>query len=149
MNTKENEAQMGEETKENMKEPTDFETFEEFRDYVKDKVPVQLFTFKNLYFQNVSDREGLKAIRLTVEEMDKNLIQKHLRNACVHHYLPLQKCRKEHYYLPFHCNEERLKLERCYYKLSLVNINRSNELFKLEKKMRYIDEIIAEKEKSQ
>lgn len=132
--------------KEKSKLPHEYDTFEEFREHYGDSKELKKkYMFSTVFTTRKPSLEETKLIRLTEEEMDKHGIQRQTRDACVHHYLPLQTCRRKTYYAPWKCSEERLRLERCYYKLTLANVQKSDELFKLEKKMRQIDEIIQEK----
>ena len=39
----------------------------------------------------------------------------HLRDYCAHLYIPLEKCRKDNYYLPWKCHKEKHDWEHCEY----------------------------------
>jgi len=72
------------------------------------------------------------------EEMDKENVPLYLRDACVHRVIPLNKCRHENYYSPFSCSEERVRYERCQYKRYMKWVQKSQELWRREEKLRLI-----------
>ena len=46
-----------------------------------------------------------------------------LWDNCVSLLIPLNKCRKENYYLPWTCNEEKHTYEKCQYERYIFNNN--------------------------
>jgi NADH dehydrogenase (ubiquinone) 1 beta subcomplex subunit 7 len=85
-----------------------------------------------------------KPLRMTEEEMDRLNVPLYLRDRCVHRVVPLNKCRHENMYIPWKCEEERLRYERCQYKQYLKFVRKSQRLWKKEQKLRLIQEKIAE-----
>jgi NADH dehydrogenase (ubiquinone) 1 beta subcomplex subunit 7 len=63
-----------------------------------------------------------------------------MRDMCAHHLIPLNKCRRDHYYMPWHCDEERVRYERCHYKNYLKMTKRSQRLYHMEQKLNLIQE---------
>lgn len=57
---------------------------------------------------------------------------------CAHHLIPLNKCRRDHYYLPWHCDEERVRYERCHYKNYLRLVKKSQRLYQMEEKLKLV-----------
>jgi NADH dehydrogenase (ubiquinone) 1 beta subcomplex subunit 7 len=78
--------------------------------------------------------------RATVEELDAAMLSKGHRDQCAHHLIPLNKCREEHYYLPWHCDDERVRYERCQYKHYLKLVKRTQRLYHMEQKLRLVEE---------
>lgn len=52
---------------------------------------------------------------ITWDTLREHSIPFHLRDDCLEILLPLNVCRREHFYSPFHCKEERHAYERCLY----------------------------------
>eukprot|EP01039_Chlorochromonas_danica_P003418 gene3417-3745_t len=52
----------------------------------------------------------------TRQEMIDNLVPLHVRDNCAGVLIPLNKCRRANFYLPFFCGEERHSYEICMYK---------------------------------
>jgi NADH dehydrogenase (ubiquinone) 1 beta subcomplex subunit 7 len=124
------------------REPQEFESFEQYKQYVHETRPelVRQEVQRNVFGLPVRKTDPL--IRFTDEEMDKLGVPLHFRDACTHHYVPLQKCRNEHNYAMWHCNDERIRLERCYYKRTLATTHKSTQLWQLEKKIKEINALI-------
>ncbi|KAF0978964.1 hypothetical protein FDP41_002034 [Naegleria fowleri] len=82
------------------------------------------------------------------DEMDKHEVPLYLRDACVHRVIPLNQCRHENFYNPFKCNEERVRYERCQYKRYLRWVQKSQELWRREEKLRIIKEKLEKAKKN-
>lgn len=54
-------------------------------------------------------------MKATHEEMRAARLPISYRDYCAHLLIPLNKCRKETFYLPFKCTDERHEYERCQY----------------------------------
>ncbi|GAB5034130.1 nadh dehydrogenase 1 beta subcomplex 7 [Nannochloropsis oceanica] len=54
-------------------------------------------------------------VKATKEEMDKGQIDLALRDACAHLLIPLNKCRRVTFFLPWKCEDERHGYEACQY----------------------------------
>ena len=54
-------------------------------------------------------------MQATLKEMDDAKVPQHRRDYCAHVYIPLMKCRKENYYLPWRCQHERHAWHECEY----------------------------------
>eukprot|EP01038_Epipyxis_sp_PR26KG_P008491 gene8491-11477_t len=52
----------------------------------------------------------------TRQEMIDNCVPLHVRDGCAGILIPLNKCRRENYYLPWACEHERHSYEICMYK---------------------------------
>ena len=52
-------------------------------------------------------------MKMTQEELANEKVPLHLRDYCAHHFVTLTKCRKDHYYLPWHCHKEKHAWEEC------------------------------------
>jgi len=71
----------------------------------------------------VRDRRGRSFVSLfwqvememTREEMVKAKIAPGLRDNCAHLVVPLNRCRRETFYAPWKCNDERHGYEKCLY----------------------------------
>ncbi|KAG9294127.1 hypothetical protein G9A89_021486 [Geosiphon pyriformis] len=53
------------------------------------------------------------AMQLTEEEMAAEGIPLNFRDCCAHLLVPLNRCRKKNYYLPWKCVDERHIYEKC------------------------------------
>ncbi len=61
--------------------------------------------------------QKLKAqMRVSEKELDEKNVPLHLRDPCVRHVMQLNDCRHETYYMPWKCEDERVRYERCQYK---------------------------------
>ena len=54
-------------------------------------------------------------MKVTQEEMADAKVPLHLRDYCAHLYIPLLKCRKDTYYVPWKCKKERHDWDECEY----------------------------------
>ncbi|EDV22515.1 expressed hypothetical protein, partial [Trichoplax adhaerens] len=54
-------------------------------------------------------------MQVTAQEMEDAKVPLHRRDFCAHVYIPLMKCRKENYYLPWRCQHERHAWHECEY----------------------------------
>jgi len=54
-------------------------------------------------------------MQVSQQEMADAQVPLNLRDYCAHLFIPLMKCRLEHYYLPWHCKAEKHKWEDCQY----------------------------------
>eukprot|EP01040_Poterioochromonas_malhamensis_P006180 gene6180-6650_t len=54
--------------------------------------------------------------KVSREIMADNLVPLHVRDNCAGILIPLNKCRRANYYLPWHCEEEKHSYEICMYK---------------------------------
>ena len=52
-------------------------------------------------------------MQVTAEEMAEAKVPLNLRDYCAHHFIPLMKCRKDNYYLPWKCKKEKHAWEEC------------------------------------
>lgn len=50
------------------------------------------------------------------EELARHQIPHRLRDSCAHLLIPLNKCRRDNYYLPWACSEARHAYEECQYR---------------------------------
>lgn len=50
------------------------------------------------------------------EEMDSAKLPLHWRDFCSHLLIPLNKCRRDNFYMPWACHHERHAYEKCQYK---------------------------------
>ena len=51
--------------------------------------------------------------QVTQQEMADAKVPINLRDYCAHLFIPLMKCRKEHYYLPWKCQREKHAWDDC------------------------------------
>lgn len=51
----------------------------------------------------------------TQQEMMDNRVPIHVRDNCAGVLIPLNKCRRQNFYLPFKCEDERHSYEICMY----------------------------------
>jgi len=58
----------------------------------------------------------IKRMKVSEEELDAINFPVHLRDVCVRWSIKLEKCRTEHFYMPFQCDDEIGRYERCQYK---------------------------------
>ncbi|KAJ9077749.1 hypothetical protein DSO57_1021096 [Entomophthora muscae] len=54
-------------------------------------------------------------MKVTQKEMKDARIPLQWRDYCAHLLIPLNKCRYDNYYLPWHCKVERHEYEKCQY----------------------------------
>lgn len=54
-------------------------------------------------------------MKVTEEQMKAARLDVSYRDYCAHLLIPLNKCRKETFYLPFKCGHERHEYEKCQY----------------------------------
>ena len=52
-------------------------------------------------------------MKVTQEEMAEAKVPLNLRDYCAHHFIPLMKCRKDNYYLPWRCKKEKHDWDEC------------------------------------
>ena len=52
-------------------------------------------------------------MQVTAEEMAEAKVPLNLRDYCAHLFIPLMKCRKDNYYLPWKCKKEKHTWEEC------------------------------------
>ncbi|MCJ1448816.1 MAG: hypothetical protein MMC23_009335 [Stictis urceolatum] len=64
----------------------------------------------------------------TREEMAKAQLPLAYRDNCAHLLIPLNKCRKETYYLPWKCEDERHGYEKCQFAEYTRRVVKQNEL---------------------
>lgn len=55
-------------------------------------------------------------MQVSDEELSANQIPLYHRDGCAHLLIPLNRCRRANYYLPFKCHDERHSYEACLYK---------------------------------
>ena len=63
------------------------------------------FSFISLYSE----------MKVTQEELAEAKVPLHLRDYCAHLFIPLMKCRRDNYYLPWKCKQERHEWDECEY----------------------------------
>ncbi|KAI8872388.1 hypothetical protein GQ42DRAFT_161339 [Ramicandelaber brevisporus] len=51
----------------------------------------------------------------TQKEMQEHRIPLQFRDFCAHLLIPLNSCRRDNFYLPWRCNDERHTYEKCQY----------------------------------
>jgi NADH dehydrogenase (ubiquinone) 1 beta subcomplex subunit 7 len=148
----------------------DFKDFEEFKEKYKEyssqgekmteeemleKLKVDLpeeyeKIITNRFKKKLGTKKHEKMVhKVSEEEMDKADIPVHNRDLCVHHLIPLNNCRLNNYFLPFRCGEERLRYERCLFKLWLKYVRKSERLFRREEKLKLLHEEIEKKKKQE
>ncbi|XP_011405773.1 PREDICTED: NADH dehydrogenase [ubiquinone] 1 beta subcomplex subunit 7-like [Amphimedon queenslandica] len=54
-----------------------------------------------------------REMKVTQEEMAEAKVPLNLRDYCAHHFIPLMKCRKDNYYLPWRCKKEKHAWDEC------------------------------------
>lgn len=59
---------------------------------------------------------NMKKMKISEEELDAQGFPIYLRDGCVRWSIKLEKCRLANYYLPWACEEELGRFERCEYK---------------------------------
>jgi hypothetical protein len=104
----------------------------------------QLWVLRNVYSKPKEVLNPL--VRLTTEELDEKEIQKPQRNPCVHHYVPLRDCRRKNSFYPGSCEDEKIRYERCAFKLQMKLKEKSQRIYEMERKIDRIDKLIAEKQ---
>ena len=52
-------------------------------------------------------------MQVTQEELAEAKVPLNLRDYCAHLFIPLAKCRKENYYLPWKCKAEKHAWDEC------------------------------------
>jgi NADH dehydrogenase (ubiquinone) 1 beta subcomplex subunit 7 len=52
-------------------------------------------------------------MQVSAEEMAEAKVPLNLRDYCAHLFIPLMKCRKDNYYLPWKCKKEKHAWEEC------------------------------------
>ncbi|GJD06816.1 hypothetical protein Gasu2_12070 [Galdieria sulphuraria] len=52
-------------------------------------------------------------MQVSVEKLDEEQVPLHKRDYCAHLYIPLRRCLREHYLLPWSCEEEKEAYVRC------------------------------------
>lgn len=55
------------------------------------------------------------------------------RDYCAHLLIPLNKCRRKNFYLPFRCNDERHAYEKCQYSQYVRRVDEMKEQVKVER----------------
>eukprot|EP01080_Neovahlkampfia_damariscottae_P009623 gene9623-1827_t len=88
-------------------------------------------------------------VRMTTDELDKKSIAKPFRNPCVHHYVPLRDCRRNNSYFPSACDDEKVRYERCIFKLQMKLKEKSQRIIEMERKIDTIDQIITSKKQKE
>ncbi|KAL0491937.1 NADH dehydrogenase [ubiquinone] 1 beta subcomplex subunit 7 [Acrasis kona] len=78
--------------------------------------------------------------RVSVEELDKAGVPSVYRDRCAIYTIRLNKCRDAHYSAPWACEEEKVRLERCYFKQHLRTVKRSHRLYHQEEKLKLVQE---------
>ncbi|XP_064386820.1 NADH dehydrogenase [ubiquinone] 1 beta subcomplex subunit 7-like [Halichondria panicea] len=70
-----------------------------------------------------------REMQVTSEEMSEAQVPLNLRDYCAHYFIPLMKCRKENYYLPWKCKKEKHSWEECQFQdyLDRVRQKRSQQ----------------------
>jgi len=64
----------------------------------------------------------------TREEMRDAKLPLAYRDSCAHLLIPLNRCRKDTYYLPWKCEDERHSYEKCQYVEFKKRVEKMNEL---------------------
>jgi len=59
-------------------------------------------------------------MQVSDEELALNQIPQQNRDVCAHLLIPLNRCRRANFYLPFKCHDERHSYEACLYKEYIV-----------------------------
>lgn len=52
-------------------------------------------------------------MQVTEEELAEAKVPLNLRDYCAHLFIPLMKCRKDNYYLPWKCKKEKHQWDEC------------------------------------
>ena len=52
-------------------------------------------------------------MKVTEEELAEAKVPLNLRDYCAHLFIPLMKCRKDNYYLPWKCQKEKHRWDEC------------------------------------
>mmetsp|Transcript_18079 Transcript_18079/g.29318 ORF Transcript_18079/g.29318 Transcript_18079/m.29318 type:complete len:81 (-) Transcript_18079:2209-2451(-) len=63
----------------------------------------------------MSDYSDEREMIATQKEMEDAKIDLAFRDHCAHMLIPLNKCRRATYYMPWQCNHERHAYEKCQY----------------------------------
>eukprot|EP01027_Heterolobosea_sp_BB2_P028158 GEZU01044159.1.p1 GENE.GEZU01044159.1~~GEZU01044159.1.p1 ORF type:complete len:117 (-),score=40.51 GEZU01044159.1:236-586(-) len=82
----------------------------------------------------------VRRMKASEEELDAAQVPLHLRDFCSHYLIPLNKCRRENYYLPWKCEEEKLLYERCQYREYLRRVRKMERLRKKIMKEKILEE---------
>lgn len=54
-----------------------------------------------------------REMKVTEEELAEAKVPVNLRDYCAHLFIPLVKCRKDNYYLPWKCTKEKHEWDEC------------------------------------
>ena len=66
-------------------------------------------------------------MKVTQEEMAEAKVPLNLRDYCAHLFIPLMKCRKENYYLPWRCTQEKHAWDECeFQEYVVISLYRQN-----------------------
>jgi hypothetical protein len=68
--------------------------------------------------------------KITAEEMSAARLPMAYRDGCAGLLIPLNKCRRESWYAPWSCQEERHSYEKCQYNDFMERVARLDELKK-------------------
>ncbi|KAF4582265.1 NADH dehydrogenase (ubiquinone) 1 beta subcomplex 7 [Ophiocordyceps camponoti-floridani] len=72
-----------------------------------------------------SDSEPRRATR---EEMRDERLPLAYRDSCAHLLIPLNRCRKATWYMPWKCTDERHVYEKCQYEEFKIRVKKMDEL---------------------
>ncbi|GAB7365580.1 hypothetical protein MBLNU230_g6652t1 [Neophaeotheca triangularis] len=71
---------------------------------------------------------GGPSTKATREEMSAAKLPIQYRDSCAHLLIPLNKCRREEYYLPWKCEDERHGYEKCQYEEFKLRVAKMDQL---------------------
>ncbi|CDF40734.1 unnamed protein product [Chondrus crispus] len=77
---------------------------------------------------------GEAKMQVTREEMMEARIPNHWRDFCAHKLIPLNKCRRKNFFLPFRCEEERHEYEKCQHDQYMRRVAEMKAILKEQKK---------------
>ncbi|KAF2743409.1 hypothetical protein M011DRAFT_471355 [Sporormia fimetaria CBS 119925] len=72
--------------------------------------------------------DAAPARKATREEMSAERLPLAYRDSCAHLLIPLNRCRRAEYYLPWKCEDERHSYEKCQYEEFKLRVAKMDEL---------------------
>eukprot|EP00177_Eucheuma_denticulatum_P005822 GFKZ01010624.1.p1 GENE.GFKZ01010624.1~~GFKZ01010624.1.p1 ORF type:complete len:102 (+),score=19.13 GFKZ01010624.1:250-555(+) len=80
-----------------------------------------------------TEQAGPKMVA-THEEMAEARVPMQWRDYCAHKLIPLNKCRRKNFYLPFRCEDLRHEYEKCQYEQYMLRVGEMTEIVKEQRK---------------
>ncbi|CAF9915538.1 MAG: hypothetical protein GOMPHAMPRED_000787 [Gomphillus americanus] len=76
----------------------------------------------------IKEAVGTEPRQATREEMSAARLPLAYRDSCAHLLIPLNKCRRKEWYLPWKCEDERHGYEKCQFNEYTKRVVKQNEL---------------------